>query len=222
MSGWAFSIKNTNFAETPAKMKKVSWFYIVSLLLLSCNINQSNKEELECPRTTIYLQPFDNYSQQEAEQLKEVLEKKFLEYFDVDFVFEVLPNRDLTTDLMNDPKTRYRADKIIRSLAKDACEQKIIIGLTHKDVSCSYKGKQDWGVLGLCLHGTHACVASDFRVKNKKRDYWKVVTHEFTHTFYHYSHCPKDDPTCIMKDAKGKPDLGKQCNLCETCKSQMR
>ena len=101
-------------------MKKVCWFFIVSLVLLGCNINQSNKEELECPHTTICLQPFDNYSQQEAEQLREVLENKFLEFFDADFEFEVLPNRHLTTDLMNDNKTRYRADKIINSLKKEA------------------------------------------------------------------------------------------------------
>ena len=201
-------------------MEKVCWLLLTSLALLGCSESQSGKtsEEDVRPHATICLQPFDNYSQQEAEQLKEVLEKKFMEFFETDFKFEVLLNRHLTADLMNDNKTRYRADKIIRSLAKEACKQKIIIGLTHKDVSCSYKGKQDWGVLGLCLHGTHACVASDFRVKNKKRDYWKVVTHEFTHTFYHYSHCPKDDPTCIMKDAKGKPDLGKQNKLCENCK----
>ena len=195
-----------------------------SLILICCGKNQSNKvsEEDVSSHATICLQPFNNYSQQEAEQLREVLENKFIEFFDTDFEFEVLPHKHLTTDLMNDNKTRYRADKIIRSLAKEACDQKIIIGLTHKDVSCSYKGRQDWGVLGLCLHGTHACVASDFRVKNKKRDYWKVVTHEFTHTFYHYSHCPKDDPTCIMKDAKGKPDLGKQNRLCDYCKSQIK
>ena len=201
-------------------MKNVSCLLIAFLALLGCSKSQSGKtpEENVRPHATICLQPFDNYSQQEAEQLKEVLENKFVEFFDADFEFEVLPNRQFTADLMNDNKTRYRADKVIKSLSNEACKQKIIIGLTHKDISCSYKGIQDWGVLGLCLHGTHACVASDFRVKNKKRDYWKVVVHEFTHTFYHYSHCPKDDPTCIMKDAKGKPDLGKQSGLCENCK----
>ena len=205
-------------------MKKVCWLLLAFLALLGCGKNQSGKAPKEDvnPYASICLQPFDNYSQQEAEQLKEVLEQKFVEFFETDFKFEVLPNIQFTSDLMNDNNTRYRADKIVRSLAKEACNQKIIIGLTHKDVSCSYKGIQDWGVLGLCLHGTHACVASDFRVKNKKRDYWKVVVHEFTHTFYHYSHCPKDDPTCIMKDAKGKPDLGKQSSLCETCKSQIK
>ena len=201
----------------------IYWILFFSLLLICCSKNQSSKvSEDVCQHATICLQPFDNYSQQEAELLREVLENKFLEFFDADFEFEVLPNRQFTTDLMNDNKTRYRADKIIWFLAKEASDRKIIIGLTHKDVSCSYKGIQDWGVLGLCLHGTHACVASDFRVKNKKRDYWKVVTHEFTHTFYHYSHCPKDDSTCIMRDAKGKPDLGKQNRLCDYCKSQIK
>ena len=205
-------------------MKKVCCLLLAFLALLGCSKSQRGKtpEEDVRPHATICLQPFDNYSQQEAEQLKEILEKKSLEFFDADFEFEVLPNRHFTNDLMNGNKTRYRADKIIRSLAKEACDKKIIIGLTHKDVSCSYKGIQDWGVLGLCLHGKHACVASDFRVKNNKRDYWKVVTHEFTHTFFRYGHCPEDNPTCIMKDAKGKPDLGKQSGLCDYCKSQIR
>lgn len=204
-------------------MKTRYIYALLASLILCCGCKKEEHINYTCPSPiTICLQPFDNYTQQEAKQVKEVLEKKFLEFFDIEFVFEVLPNRPFTATLMNDNKTRYRADKIIRALAKEASDKKIIIGLTHKDVSCSYKGIQDWGVLGLCLHGKHACVASDFRVKNKKRDYWKVVTHEFIHTFYHYNHCPKDDPTCIMRDAKGKPDLGKLNRLCDYCKSQIK
>ena len=191
-------------------------------LFLSCANNPSAKvTEGEGQHATICLQPFDNYSQQEAEQLKEVLEKQFMEFFDADFEFEVLPNIQFTIDLMNDNKTRYRADKIIKLMAKEASNQRIMIGLTHKDVSCSYKGIRDWGVLGLSIHGTHACVASDFRVKNKKHDYWKVVTHEFTHTYFGYSHCPKNDPTCIMKDAKGHPEFSKKERFCKACKEKI-
>ena len=172
-------------------MKTRYIYALLASLILCCGCQKEEKIYCTCPPTiTIYFQPFDNYSQQEAKQVKEVLEKKFLEFIDIEFEI--------------------------------ASDKKIIIGLTHKDVSCSYKGIQDWGVLGLCLHGKHACVASDFRVKNKKRDYWKVVTHEFIHTFYHYNHCPKDDPTCIMRDAKGKPDLGKLNRLCDYCKSQIK
>ena len=201
---------------------KAELIYFLFITLILCGCKKGERINCTCPPTiTICLQPFDNYTQQEAKQLKVVLEKKFLESFDVEFVFEVLPNRPFTSDLMNDNKTRYRADKIIKLMAKEANDQRIMIGLTHKDVSCTYKAIQDWGVLGLCLHGTHACVVSDFRVKNKKRDYWKVVTHEFTHTFFNYSHCPKDDPTCIMKDAKGHPDPSKQEGFCKTCKESI-
>lgn len=107
-------------------MKKASCLLLASLTLLGCGKNQSGKtpEENVRPHATICLQPFDNYSQQEAEQLREVLENKFVEFFDADFEFEVLTNKHLTTDLMNDNKTRYRADKIIWSLSKEAWTKK--------------------------------------------------------------------------------------------------
>ncbi len=52
-------------------------------------------------------------------QLSNVLEKKFLELYGVEFEFEVLPNKKLSADLMNNSKSRYRADKIIDSLKKE-------------------------------------------------------------------------------------------------------
>lgn len=204
-------------------MKTRYIYALLASLILCCGCQKEEKIDCTCPPTiTICLQPFDNYTQQEAKQVKEVLEKKFLEFFDIEFEIEVLPNRPFTSDLMNDNKTRYRADKIIKLMAKEASNQRIMIGLTHKDVSCSYKGIQDWGVLGLSIHGTHACVASDFRVKNKKRDYWKVVTHEFTHTFFRYGHCLEDNPICIMKDAKGHPEFSKKESFCKTCKEKIK
>ena len=62
----------------------------------------------------------------------------------------------------------------------------------------------------------------DFEVlPNKKCDYWKVVTHEFTHTAYNYGHCPDDNPTCIMMDAKGKADFSNKNNFCKTCRENI-
>ena len=200
--------------------------YILLAVLTICGCNkkveQANSSSLNnsCP-PTIFLQPYDNYTQDEAKQLSQMLEKKFLELFGVEFEFEVLPNKKLSADLMNNSKSRYRADKIINSLKKEASKQRIMIGLTHKDVSVPYKGKADWGVLGLSIHGTYACVVSDYRLKNKKRDYWKVVTHEFTHTAFKYNHCPEDDPICIMKDAKGKADFSNKVGFCKTCREKI-
>ena len=200
-------------------MKSGLLFILLAALML-CGCKKTEHANCTCP-PTIFLQPYDNYTQKEAMQLSKVLEKKFLELYGVEFEFEVLPNKKLSADLMNDNKTRYRADKIIDSLKDGAGDHKIIIALTHKDVSVPYKGKADWGVLGLSIHGTYTCVVSDYRLKNKKRDYWKVVTHEFTHTACNYGHCPDDNPLCIMKDAKGKADFSNKEDFCETCKKNI-
>ena len=209
-------------------MKKLLWIIPIVIVCAVAYylLTYRNKEPVQVvdssPHyTTIFLQPLDNYTQQEAMQLQEVLEQRFRKIFNEGFEFEILPNKKLSVDLMNDSKSRYRADKIINSLKKEASNHRIIIGLTHKDVSVPYKGKPDWGVLGLSIHGTYACVVSDFRLKNKKRDYWKVVTHEFTHTACNYGHCPNDDPTCIMKDAKGKADFSNKVDFCKTCREKI-
>lgn len=188
-------------------------------MLLGCK--KTEDANCTCP-PTIFLQPYENYTQEEAKQLSIVLEKECLELYGVEFEFDVLPNKKLSADLMNNSKSRYRADKIIDSLKKEASDHRIMIGLTHKDVSVPYKGKPDWGVLGLSIHGTYACVVSDYRLKNKKRDFWKVVTHEFTHTACKYGHCPNDDPTCIMKDANGKADFANKVDFCKTCKEKIK
>ena len=209
-------------------MKKLLWIIPIVIVCAVAYylLTYRNKEPVQVvdssPHyTTIFLQPLDNFTQQEAMQLQEVLEQRFRKIFNEGFEFEFLPNKKLSVDLMNDSKSRYRADKIINSLKKEASNHRIIIGLTHKDVSVPYKGKPDWGVLGLSIHGTYACVVSDFRLKNKKRDYWKVVTHEFTHTACNYSHCPNDDSTCIMKDAKGKADFANKVSFCKTCREKI-
>jgi archaemetzincin len=209
-------------------MKKLLWIIPIVIVCAVAYylLTYRNKEPVQVvdssPHyTTIFLQPLDNFTQQEAMQLQEVLEQRFRKIFNEGFEFEFLPNKKLSVDLMNDSKSRYRADKIINSLKKEASNHRIIIGLTHKDVSVPYKGKPDWGVLGLSIHGTYACVVSDFRLKNKKRDYWKVVTHEFTHTACNYSHCPNDDPTCIMKDAKGKANFANKVTFCKTCREKI-
>ena len=200
---------------------KARLLYILLAVLMLCGCKKTEQANCTCP-PTIFLQPYDNYTQKEAKQLSKVLEKKFMELYGVEFEFEVLPNKKLSADQMNDSKTRYRADKIINSLKKEANNHRIMIGLTHKDVSVPYKNKPDWGVLGLSIHGTYACVVSDYRLKNKKRDFWKVVTHEFTHTACNYGHCPNDDPTCIMKDANGKADFANKVDFCKTCKEKIK
>ena len=206
-------------------MQKVCWLFIMSMLLLGCNNQGSNKiEDVDClcPHATVYLQPYDNFTQKEANQLKRELEKHLVEILDGAFEIEVLPNKQLTSDFLGETKTKYRIDKIINSLKKDADTHKIYIGLTHKDICRDEKnGVKDWGVLGSSIITSHACVVSTYRLKNKKRDLWKLTTHEFIHTYYGYHHCPKDDIHCLMKDAKGKADFSNKKDLCDFCKSKI-
>lgn len=196
------------------------------LLFASCKGNNAggkypSAEPLcSCPHTVICLQPLEDFSQKDAEKLKKNLLKHTaeLELCEVADV-EVLPNKPLKPSLLNDEKTRYRADKIIRYVTESKSNRRIIIALTHKDISVPLRGKKDWGVMGLSLQPGTACVVSTYRVKDKSQ-LWKVAIHEFCHTYYNMPHCPNDDPTCLMKDAKGRGNLAPQRHLCKDCKEK--
>ena len=198
-------------------MKQYLCLIIIALLLAAC----SDKEQVKIKKGSIYLQPYDNFTQQEAMKLKKELDLHLQEVLADSFVVEVLPNKPLTKDLLNDAQTRYKGERMISSL-KDS--PSTTIALTHKDISIEYNGKKDWGVLGVSFRKTppcNACAVSDYRLKNKKRDFWKVVVHEFIHTHYAYSHCPKDSTHCIMKDAKGHADFSNKNGLCGYCKNRI-
>jgi len=215
------------------KMKKVfNLLYGITLLcglivLSSCSdkpsgSRDSNEEEellCSCP-PTVYIQPYGNFTQKEASKLKTDLEKLISEICHLDLDYEVLPTLPLSNSLMNNAKTRYRADKIIHTMSSKADKHSIYIGLTHRDISCSIRGKEDWGVQGLSLIPGNACVVSTYRVKNK-HDFPLVVCHEFIHTYFNYNHCPKNDPHCLMQDAKGHPSYKDKRGLCEYCKSEL-
>lgn len=175
-----------------------------------------------CYHAKIYLQPYDNFTQKETNKLKADLEKHLAEILDGAFTIEVLPNKPLSDSFMGETRKKYRIDLIIDDLKGNADEHNIYIGITHKDICREYKnGVKDWGVLGSSIADYHACVVSDNRLKNKRRDLWKVVIHEFIHTCLHYPHCPKDSTHCLMKDAKGKADFSNKNNLCGYCKSRI-
>lgn len=204
-------------------MKKMILFMNLAFLLCSCHSKPAPDEignfHCTCPPLTIWLTPFDDFSDAETRQVQKDLQTYFKNTQNLKEVIEIEQRRKLVPDLMNDARTRYRADKIVNYLQKDANEHNIYIGLTHKDISLPYKQHADWGVQGLSLIPGDACVVSTFRVKNRKQ-LWKTVLHEYIHTRYDYSHCPKRDPKCIMEDANGKPDFANKWDLCAYCKSQ--
>lgn len=159
-------------------MKQYLLYIFFTLMLVAC----SEKEQVAINKGSIYLQPYDSFTQHEAVKLKKELDFHFQEILADSFVVEVFPNKSLTKDLLNDAQTRYKGERMISSL-KDS--PSTTIALTHKDISIEYNGKKDWGVLGVSFRRTppcNACAVSDYRLKNKKRDFWKVEVHEFIHT----------------------------------------
>ena len=210
------------------KLKTIILLLFAIICMASCskkrgeNSEISDEEEVRCLcPPVIHLQPFGKFSQHEAQLLGKELTKRIEDIFGVELECEVHPPLPLSDTLMNDGHTRYRADKIIKSMAANANRHNIYIGLTHKDISCSVHGKKDWGVQGLSLIPGNACVASTFRVKDR-RDFWKVVCHEFIHTYFTYNHCPKDDPSCLMQAAKGHPRYKGKNGLCPHCSSVLK
>ena len=210
------------------KLKTITLLLCAIICMAGCSMNCSGDNKLYdetevrclCP-PVIHLQPFGKFSQREAQLLGKELTKRTGDIFGLELECEVHPPLSLSDTLMNEGHTRYRAEKIIHSMAANANGHNIYIGLTHKDISCSVHGKKDWGVQGLSLIPGNACVASTFRVKDR-RDFWKVVCHEFIHTYFTYNHCPKDDPSCLMQAAKGHPRYKGKNGLCPYCSSVLK
>lgn len=184
------------------------------------SLNNNEYTTCSCPHTVICLQPFDDFTQAEARRLKADLEKHFDEQVGWGYEIKILPNKNLTPDLLNDSKTRYRATKIIRSLMKDAESGTTIIGLTHKDISTTIHGVNDYGIMGLAFRPGMACIVSTYRVRPRNM-LWKVAMHEFYHAFCGIPHCTSGDEHCIMQDAKGKNPLRRETRFCEKCKAMM-
>ena len=207
-------------------MNKYIWLLFMCFLIVGCHKQDKRTEEettedyiCTCP-PTIYLQPYSDFSQKEAKALIPHL-KRFLSDCSLSEIgIEVRPNINLEQSFLNDSQTRYRADKMLKAIPMEKFNA--VIQLTHQDISMTYKGRADWGVLGLSFQGKHICVVSDFRLKNKKRDFWKVVCHELSHSFFNLPHCPNDDPHCIVKDAKGHPDFSNKEHLCKSCTEKIQ
>lgn len=220
-------------------MKRQLFYIILFTFLLgsltwSCNSNTKRIKKVENaskadaehtgPHCRLLIQPYGDFSEVRAQAVAKELEKSLATYVKDLAVTEVmvLPVKPLTQNLMNDAKTRYRAGKILVQQASiDRHKDDVIIGLTDCDISTAAHGYEDWGILGLSETGKSNCVLSTFRVKDKSQ-FWKVVLHEFGHSYLGLHHCPNNDPQCFMVDCNGKPDLAKEKYLCDTCSKSIR
>lgn len=173
--------------------------------------NNAKKNKAANKKLTVIIQPFDDFPAASTLFIANELTKIFPETV-------ISKPVNFPSDALNQTKTRYRADSLIRFLAANTTEGTHTLGITDKDISTT-KGKfPDWGVMGLGYCPGKSCIASSFRLKGKNRleKLYKVAIHELGHTMG-LSHCP--EKTCFMRDAEGKDHLDEEKEFCPKCKA---
>ena len=202
---------------------------LIIILMSSCssgkktNSTEDDSDTLcTCPPESfvhIDLQPFGDFTQKEANQLKEELEKHLAPIYLSEI--EVLPKKDIPASCLYKPRNRYWAGKILGLLKQqNQGSDFVTIGLTHRDISTSIHGNYNYGIMGFSFRPGNACVVSTFRLK-RKDDLWKVTTHEFLHS-RGLPHCKKDDLKCLMQDAHGKNTFYMKNRLCQDCQNALK
>ena len=169
-----------------------------------------------CPQCTIFILPYDNFTKKEAEKLLPKLHKEFDKWLYGHWDFKILEPVTFPQGSYISSRDRYKVTPVLNYQSSLIEGNEVIIGLTHKDICAKIHGVEDYGIVGMSRPLKQVCLVSDKRLKNKSL-IWKPVMHEFIHTFYGAKHCPKDDPSCFMKDAKGHGNFEVQDKLCESC-----
>lgn len=189
---------------------------LVACFILSCNTDKTaktdgdntstQKDKKSAARTdelTIYLQPFDNFTEKEAAKVTKELEPALSKIFpDMKWHFEIFSNKPLPEDAYYKPRNRYLGNVLLKHLT--TTKDKFIIGLTHKDISFKIHGYDNYGIRGLTPIGGNNSIVSDYR--GKGNEFIMVIAHEFLHGYSRAPHCK--NPACLMCDhqfRKGKP-----------------
>lgn len=207
----------------------------IGVLLMGCTNNKPSSSETEeddppcsCPECLIYLQPYGDFTKEQAKKLIPKLQENFDKYLYGCWKFKVLDLLPMPEEAYVKDRARYKAvcllDKQLQQIKKlsnkdgeTTMHLKAVIGLTHKDICTNIHNVENYGIVGLSYTGgRYVGVVSDKRLKDKSL-MWKPVMHEFIHAFYNAKHCPNDDPTCFMKDAKGHANFAVQNHLCDSC-----
>lgn len=210
--------------------------FLCMVITSGCQVSSKNSEDNESSEhhpssLTLFLAPMDGVTEAEAVQLGKEFTKNFASRQFEQCEVLTLPHLSSPDSCLNGAKTRYRADKLLKTLMNKhskSCKEKAdelygghskyhIIGVTDRDISTSVHGHADYGILGLSYLRRPVSVVSTFRLK-RKMDLWKLTAHEFCHGFYGCPHCKNDDPHCLIADAKGgNPHFEIKDTLCSDC-----
>ncbi len=188
-------------------MRRYLFLVFLALCCAACTRRRSASEPAlpaDKKPFTIYLQPYEDFPQREAEALRASITQALGRVYRGDWSHvEVLPSRPLPAHAYYKPRQRYLASALLRDLSV-AGPDAFVIGLTHKDISFNTHNTKNYGIMGLATRGHFKTIVSDYRAKGD--NFLAVIVHEFGHGYYKAPHCT--DSTCIMCDYqahKGKP-----------------
>jgi archaemetzincin len=167
--------------------------------------------------TTIAIQPYGFTDTAQLNFLKINIENYY------HFKVILLPNKEVPKEAWYAPRSRYKADKLIRIL-KNAKPDSVnyIMGITPKDISTKKEDIPDYGIMGLGFRPGPSCIVSTFRLKTPNKRLLnerlaKVALHEIGHNVG-LPHCTTKD--CFMHAAEGsiKQIDAEKRDMCSTCK----
>lgn len=166
----------------------------------------------------LQLQPYNNFTQAEANQLKLDLETQLVPVMrdaGKQLTIEVLPNETLPRQYYSPLRGRYRADSIIHhleSLKKPSVHR---MGLTHYVLCTTKNGVQDYAVFGLSYTPGHSSVVSTERLDNQKRSLCEIASLQYL-LATGINRCNRNDPNCLLSSQDGVKH-----GLCQDCKKRL-
>lgn len=191
------------------------FLFIYLLLILSCK--ETNQENKTGPATKkdhseyrVKIIPLGKIDKKKVDDLYASI-KNILP------ATEVVAHEPMPELAYYKPRNRYRADSIIRWLRNRVVADEVWLGLTSQDISTTKNDNPDSGVMGLGFQPGKSCIASDYRLRNKK-SLFKIAIHELGHTTG-LSHCPEKN--CYMRDAKGGNPTDEETGFCSSCKKHL-
>ena len=187
-------------------MNKLLFLILTALLITGCSRKKNDDGEKSVRITFIACNQFP---------IKDLLKTQIAieEYLYKEFNIVAMIEYDDVPETIDKSGKRYNAEEIANHFQSDCFPLTIVF--LNEDIEQNGKG-----VLGFSLHPGNTCVVSSYRLKNKS-DLWKLVAREFIHMYFDYSHCPNDNPNCIMKDVKENVNFDNSNTLCSTCKNEI-
>lgn len=189
-------------------MFRIILFMYLFTLLLSCE--KKEMQLIKKPEFNLIIQPYTDISEESVRYVSSKLKKTSPNV-------KILKPISLPKNAFYEPRNRYRADLLIKTLANSAKANEVYLGITSKDISVKKNTEKDWGVLGLGYKPGKSCVISSFRLSkmNKNEQLFKVAIHELGHT-QGLNHCPVK--FCYMRDAEGGNPTNEETDFCKKCK----